>query len=125
MSEDERSNILETFYKVQANNILFEKGLVDHQEEVYDFAKLSDEEFMETKTGVDYSQLKIESGKLASLRVCNNISSSKSWLSSLPPVQNQGDCSVCFIFAALAALESRISVRYGRRPVKLSEQEVF
>lgn len=110
---------------------MFEQGKVLHQEEVYDFARFNQEEFIRTKTGADNRNLvcDLDSEENVTSRaldnICDDIPFTKSITSSLPPIQDQFECTVCHIFAGIAALESRIAIKYGRRPVKLSEQEIF
>uniref|UniRef100_A0A0R3RJ50 Pept_C1 domain-containing protein n=1 Tax=Elaeophora elaphi TaxID=1147741 RepID=A0A0R3RJ50_9BILA len=41
------------------------------------------------------------------------------------PVINQGQCGVCYIFSALAALEMYITLKEKKPPVRLSVQEVM
>lgn len=57
----------------------------------------------------------------------NKPAGSFSWLDSgnVAPVQNQGQCGSCYIFAAIAALECAVSIRYMKPPVKLSEQQML
>jgi C1A family cysteine protease len=38
------------------------------------------------------------------------------------PVQDQGQCGCCYIFSALAVIESRVSIQYKKPPLKYSAQ---
>ncbi|CAG9529807.1 unnamed protein product, partial [Cercopithifilaria johnstoni] len=44
---------------------------------------------------------------------------------SKTPVKAQGECGVCYIFAALSALEMHIALRNKKPPVELSVQDVM
>lgn len=58
---------------------------------------------------------------------CSSAPTLKNWVTDgkVTPVQSQGNCQSCYIFAALSALESVIAIKYNRAPVKLSEQQLL
>lgn len=55
---------------------------------------------------------------------CANIPDAINWAEKqkTSPVQNQGGCGCCYLFAAIAAVESAVSIEYNSNLVKLSAQ---
>jgi C1A family cysteine protease len=56
----------------------------------------------------------------------SELPASFNWLDEieLQPVQSQGKCGACYVFASLAAIEAQMIMHHGSRE-KLSEQEAM
>ncbi len=52
-------------------------------------------------------------------------SANVNWRSRMSPIQSQGRCGSCVIFATLSVFESRASIAHNDRLYKLSEQHLL
>lgn len=126
-------NIYNTTLQVQADNAKFAAGLISYQSKVYDYAWMSPAQFISAYGGALPLQPTLR--KRRSLPqsfikksdcVATNLPSYKNWVEEkkLSPVQNQNPCGDCYVFTALAVVESLLSIASGFPPVKLSEMQV-
>lgn len=91
---------------------------------------MSPEEFLNSKTGYNPGDDNIRSKRAApqaqvSVGSCSDLTY-KNWVEEgkVSPVQNQL-CGCCYIFAAVAAVESVFAIKYETSPPKYSEQQLL
>lgn len=126
-------NIYATTKKVEADNILFKKGLIFHESTIYDYAWMTRDQFLAAYGGdlpASNSSRKRRSLPQAFVQSseCSStiVPTYKNWVDEdkVSPIQNQNPCGDCYVFSAVAVVESRLSIASGFSPVKLSEMQV-
>lgn len=127
-----RKLIINKTRQIDADNELFKQGKIGYEQAVYDHHRFTKEEFLKYKTGLRYQNLsQIIRVKRAApqtdVSTCSNAPDSINYVSTnnVSPVQNQGECGCCYIFSAVAAMESAYSIKYRKPPVKFSEENVL
>lgn len=102
--------------------------MIQHKSKVYPFAWMTSEQFYASYGGLRDSEIsrKRRSLPLASKCTATNIPTSKNWVAEnkVAPVQDQFPCGDCYVFAALAVVESRLAIASNSAVVKLSEMQV-
>ena len=126
---EERKSIYESNKQaIEAHNVLFEKGLVDYPLELNEFSYLTDEEFLQSYTGLtneteERNSITTKKRSFDSLSP-NNLPDQFDWTNhdAVTPVKRQG-CKDCWAFGATAAIESQnyLNTKILR---ELSEQQV-
>lgn len=126
-------NILMKSRLIEENAADFALGLVNFKLGSYDFDYKTPEEIVATQTGTlpreipasaTSQTLRRKRQAFMSATTCTTAPTFKDWVAEgkvTSPV-SQGQCNSCYIFAAVASLESQIAIRDGTAPLKISEQ---
>lgn len=118
---------------VKSCNEKYDQKKCNYRTAVYPFNILSPEQIEIRKTGIipSDSELNLLRKRRSitlsdSNDVCANLPESKNYTADgvVSPPQDQGDCSNCYIFSSVSALESAVALTYDTSPVKLSEQQL-
>lgn len=119
-----RENVIATARQIEIDNERFAKGEIGIEQAVYDHARFSLEEYRARKTGMNFNNDHKRIKRQVDVSTCSNAPASINWVTSnkLSPVQQQGECGCCYIFAGIATLESAYAIKYNKPPVKLSEE---
>lgn len=128
-------NLLQKSAEVNAFNLRYDQGLENYKQQVYDFNIMTPADVLKSRTGslasdaqnstISRRKRSLPQGFAASTQ-CTSAPTFKNWVTEgkVTPVQNQGECNSCYVFASVAALESATAITYNRAPVKLSEQQL-
>lgn len=115
------------YRQILDHNKKYDEGLISFKQGVNQFTHLTREEIYCDKRPLKlYEGLKrIETRRFR--RHALSVPKSYDWRSTegvVQPVQDQGTCGSCYVFAGIGALEGAMGVAFGSK-VKLSEMEAF
>jgi hypothetical protein len=114
---------------VRINNILYRRGLRPGLKDLQEFSHLSEPEFARRYLGLLPLIEGYDRKRRAALDAgtCSSIPQTKDWraLGKVPQVRSQMECGSCYIFSAVAAIESAYAIEYGVAPPKLSRQHLL
>lgn len=119
----------DNYEDIKENNDLYEKRESNYKLEFNKFNILSGEEFAKSFLGVidDSDDESRKPKHKTNPAECRNLPNSKNWVEEMKvaPVQSQGNCGSCYLFAALAILEAHAAIENNLKPVKLSTQNTL
>jgi C1A family cysteine protease len=124
---------MEATTKVFIGKDEFEKGKKSFDQALNDYSHMTPKEFYSKYTGLNESLIKKPPGRskraapqqYATVPTCTSYPAYKNWAEEgkVAPIKNQGQCGCCYIFAALACMESAVAIKHGTSPPSYSEQQ--
>lgn len=121
-------HFVENYRKIQKHNEKFNSGNATYRRGFYKYHDSSKDEFIRTHCGTMYDPLMDNDTSIRVFEPQTRASPPPTWdiriqgPGLLPPIEEQGDCSGCWAFAAAAALSNGYSIKTGKL-LELSVQQ--